>query len=114
MGNMLITFEIEDTELDPDDPWNGFQQACDFSTRSTFHTTQQASQGQLVFGRETINDIPFEANWDRIKSNKEKCIARSNKRENSNGIKHKYNVGDSIILKKPGLRRKISTPKEGI
>jgi hypothetical protein len=45
-----------------------------------------------------IHDIQFEANCDRIKNNTEKKIAISNKRENLNRIKHKYNVGDRIIL----------------
>jgi hypothetical protein len=45
-----------------------------------------------------IHDIRFEANWDRIKNNKEKNITTSNKIENLNRIKHKYNVGDRIIL----------------
>jgi hypothetical protein len=33
MGNMLRSFELEDRELHPDDPWNDFLQACDFATR---------------------------------------------------------------------------------
>jgi hypothetical protein len=28
MGNMLRAFEREERELDPDDPWNEFLQAC--------------------------------------------------------------------------------------
>jgi hypothetical protein len=88
-------------------------QACAFGIRSTFHTTLQASPGQLVFGRDIIHDIRFQANWDRIKKNKQKIIATSNKRENLNRIKHKYNVGDRILLQKPGLSRKLSAPKEG-
>jgi hypothetical protein len=70
---------------------------------STFHTTLQASPGQLVFGRDMIHDIRFEANWDIIKNNKEKNIATSNERKNINRIKCKYNVGDRIVLRKPGL-----------
>jgi hypothetical protein len=53
-----------------------------------------------------IHDVNFQANWDRIKNNKQKIIESSNKRENLNRIKHKYNVGDHILLRKPGLRRK--------
>jgi hypothetical protein len=64
---------------------------------SNFHTTLQASPGQLVFGRDMIHDIQFEANWDRTKNNKEKKIPTSNKRENLNRIQHKYNVSDRII-----------------
>jgi hypothetical protein len=42
-----------------------------------------------------------------------KIIANSNKRENLNRIKNNYNVGDRILLQKPGLRRKISASKDG-
>jgi hypothetical protein len=59
-----------------------------------------------------IHDIRFQANWDRIKNNKQQIIATSNKRENLNRSQHKYNVGDRILLQKPGLGRKLSAPKE--
>jgi hypothetical protein len=62
MGDMLGSFDLEDREFDPDDPWNESLQACAFTIRSTFHTTLQASPGQLVFGRDMIHDIQFEAN----------------------------------------------------
>jgi transposase InsO family protein len=45
MGNMLRAFELEERELDPDDPWNELLHACAFGIRSTFHTTLQASPG---------------------------------------------------------------------
>jgi hypothetical protein len=60
-----------------------------------------------------IHDIIFQANWDRIRNNKQKSIANSSKRENLNIIRPYYNVGDGILLRKPGLRRKLSAPKEG-
>jgi hypothetical protein len=49
-------------------------QACAFGTRNTVHNTLQASPGQLVFGRDMIYDIIFQASWDRFKNNKEKII----------------------------------------
>jgi hypothetical protein len=113
MGNMLRAFEPEQTELDPDDPWNEFLQSCAFGIRSTFHTTLQASPGQLVFGRDMIHDIRFQANWDRIKNNKQKNIESTNKRENLNRIRHTYNAGDRILSRKPGIRRKLLSPREG-
>jgi hypothetical protein len=100
MGNMLRAFEIEEIELDPEDPWNEFLQACGFGVRSTYHITLQASTGQFVFGRDMIHDVRSQANWDRIKNNKQKNIASSNKRENLNRTKHNYNVGDLILLRK--------------
>jgi hypothetical protein len=51
---------------------------------STFDTTLQASPGQLVFGRDKIHDIRFQAKWDRIKNNKQKVIANSNKKGKNN------------------------------
>jgi hypothetical protein len=79
-------------------------QACAFGIRSTFHTTLQASPGQLLFGRDMIHHVRFQANWDRIKNNKQNIISSSNKRENIIRIKHNYNVDDRILLRKPGLR----------
>jgi hypothetical protein len=50
MGNMLRSFELEERELDIDDPWNESLQACSFDIISTFHTTLQArNPGQLVY-----------------------------------------------------------------
>jgi hypothetical protein len=57
-----------------------------------------------------IHDIRFQANRNRIKNNKRKYIENSNKIENINRIKHKYNVGDCIIFWKPSLRCKLSDP----
>jgi hypothetical protein len=51
-----------------------------------------------------IHDIIFQANLDRIKNNKQQIIASYNNRENLNRIKHNYNVGDRILLRKTGLR----------
>jgi hypothetical protein len=91
MGNMLRAFELEEIELDPDDPWNEFLQACAFGIiRSTFHTTLQAYRGQLVFGIYMIHDVIFQANCDIIKNNKQNIISSSNKRENLNRIKPNY------------------------
>jgi hypothetical protein len=78
IGNMLRAFELEERKLDPEDPWNEFLQACVFGISSTFHTTLQASTVQLVFGRDMIHDVSFQANWDRTKNNKQKFIASSN------------------------------------
>ena len=113
LGNMLRTYELEDRDLDPTDPWGEFLQACAFGIRSTHHTTLQASPGQLVFGRDMIHNIPFVADWNRIETNKQKLINKSNSLENSKRLKHTYNIGNKVLLTKPGIRRKLSTPKDG-
>ena len=40
-------------------------------------------------------------------------INKSNKRENSKRIKHNYKIGDKVLLKNPGILRKMSTPYSG-
>jgi hypothetical protein len=58
-----------------------------------------------------IHDVRFQENWDRIKNNFLK--KNSKKRENLNRIDDKYNVGDHMMLWKPGLRCRLTVPNEG-
>ena len=51
LGNALRTFELEEKELDTNDPWGHFLSAAAWAIRSTVHTTLDATPGQLVFGR---------------------------------------------------------------
>jgi hypothetical protein len=74
MGNMIKAFEVEERELDPDDPWKEFLQACAFGIRSTFHTTLQASPGQLIFGRDMIHDVTFQQTGIESKIMKKKVL----------------------------------------
>jgi transposase InsO family protein len=48
MVNMLRYFELEERDLNPNDPWNDFLQACAYVIRCTYRTALQASTGQLV------------------------------------------------------------------
>jgi hypothetical protein len=112
MCNILRAFEFEERDLDPVIPWDEFLQAYAYAIIRTYHTTLQASPGQLVFGWDMIHNVHFQANWDRIANNKRKNIEQSNKIKNLNKLKNKYKAGDHILLRKPGLRRKISAPKE--
>ena len=80
--NMLRTFELEDRNLDKDDPWTGILSAIAFAVRSTYHTTNQAIPGQLVFGRDMVFSISHVADWHYIKRGKQSQICKDNKREN--------------------------------
>ena len=72
IGSMIRTFELENNYLDETDPWAGISVATAFAVRSTYHTTLQASPGQLVFGRDMIFNIKHIANWEAIKHKKQK------------------------------------------
>ena len=67
---ILHTFQVNNSELDLDDPWSRILSVVSFAMRSTVQTTTQATPMQLVFGREAIMNLTFNANWHLIKMQK--------------------------------------------
>ena len=104
IGNMIRTFELEQNYLDETDPWGGILAATAFAVRSTYHTTLQATPGQLVFGRDMIFNIKHVADWEAIKQRKQKIINQNNARENKKRLKHNYNVNDMVLLERHDAR----------
>ena len=100
IGNIIRTFELETNFLDNNDPWAGILSATAFAIRSTYHTTLQASPGQLVFGRDMIFNIKHVANWQTIKQRKQNLIRLNNIRENSKRKAHTYWAGDQVLLER--------------
>ena len=78
IANMIHTFELEDNYLDKDDPWSGILSATAFAIHSTYHTTLNATLGQLVFGRDMIFNIKHIADWEAIRQQKQKIINENN------------------------------------
>jgi cleavage and polyadenylation specificity factor subunit 1 len=113
LANALRTFELEQRELDPVDPWTPFLSAAAFAIRSTHHPVLEATPGQVVFGRDMMLPIEIQTNWALIAERQKAAIAKNNARENSKRIAHNYQVGDKVLLTLPGIRRKLSTPCEG-
>jgi hypothetical protein len=62
VNNMLRSFDLEQENLEEDNPFEYFLQSTAWATRSTFHTTLQATPFQLVYGRDMIHNIAFKAN----------------------------------------------------
>jgi len=112
IGNMIKTFQLEDNYLDEDDPWAGILSATAFAVRSTYHTTLQATPGQLVFGRDMILNIQHTANWKAIKDRKQQIIKKNNLRENRTRIPHTYRRGEKVLLRRDG-QNKYERPWDG-
>ena len=102
---MIRTFELEENYLDQDDPWLGILAATAFAVRSTFHTTLQATPGQLVFGRDLILNCEHIADWQAIKKRKQQLIKYNNKKENSTRTQYKYEVDEHVLLRNKLVRR---------
>jgi len=78
--------------------WTGVLNAVRFAMNSTVHTTNRATSMQLVFGRDSILPIKFQADWDMIKSRKQTLIHKNNARENARRQEHTYTVGDKVLV----------------
>jgi hypothetical protein len=97
IGNIIRTFATDN--LDEKDPWAGILTATMFAIRATYHTTLKATPAQLVFGRDSLLNIKFEANWAFIKERKQKLINKNNEKENSSRIAYEYKIQDKVWLK---------------
>ncbi len=113
VGDILRSFELDEQELDPFDPWSSFLAATAYAIRSTYHTTLQATPSQLVFGRDMLLPVKFKAEWESIRARRQQEINRNAARENRNRVEHHYQVGDKVLLQKPGILRKMSVPRTG-
>ncbi len=113
LNDMLRTMELEERELDPSHPFDEALSAAAYAIRCTYHTTLQATPGQLVFGRDVILPITMRADWNAIQARRQAMIEHNNAVENSKRIEHTYEVGDKVTYKKHGLTRKLSAPKRG-
>ena len=114
LGDQLRTFELEDRDFtEEEETFKPFLTACAYAIRCAYHTTLKASPGQLVFGRDMLLPIKFQADWALIEKQKQLSINKSNKRENSKRIAHAYQVGDKVLLQNTGILRKLATPYSG-
>jgi hypothetical protein len=79
IGNIFCSSELQDNDLDENDPWKGILTATVFAVRSTYHTTLQKRPGQLVFGHTMIFNVEHTTNWECICQRKQKLIKKKNK-----------------------------------
>eukprot|EP00957_Ditylum_brightwellii_P042324 3204676-Ditylum_brightwellii.AAC.1 len=69
IGNLLCTFEIGTTKLDPDNLWGGILSTVMFALQSTIHKTHKDTPMQLVFGRDAMLNIMHINNWLYVQKN---------------------------------------------
>ena len=77
------------------------------------HHTVGYSPAQLVFGRDMFMPVNFEADWGKIKQNKQNRIDCNNDRENQKRRDHKYNPGNLVKLEQTGILPTLSLPRMG-
>ena len=92
-------------EVDEEYPWSGTLSAVAFAVRATVHTTLQATQTQLVFGRDAILNIPHIDNWWYIQDRKQRIIRQSNRHENMKQKEHEYKVNDLLLIRQAQMTK---------
>ena len=102
---MIRSLDIKDSrDLEPYG-WTGVLAAVRQAMRSTVHTTLRATPTQLVFGRDALLNVSFEADWQYIKERKQKLITQNNKRENALRYDYQYNIGDRVMVRQDPNRK---------
>ncbi len=86
-------------DLDPAFGWRGILSAVRSAVRATVHTTTRATPSQLVFSRDALLHVSYEAKWEFIKERKQKLIVQNNMRENKKRMPHVYRVDDQVMIK---------------
>ena len=118
LQDCLTTFELDNVEIPEEgdeslDPFREYLSNAAYAIRCAFHATHGHSPGELVFGRDMFMPISKNIDWNAIKDKKQKAIAKSNLRENSKRKQIHYNPGDWILIKNPGIIRKLAVPYDG-
>jgi len=94
----------------PEGSWAGILSVVAFAMRATVHTTQCTTPMQLVFNRDAIHNVRFEADWKYIKQRRQHVIQQNNKCENSKRVPYTYRVGYKVMVEQH-QNRKYGTQK---
>jgi transposase InsO family protein len=111
--NMIRSKQIKSVDDLPNGSWSGILSAVGFAMRSTVHTTTQATPAQLVFNRDAMHNVRFEADWQYIKERKQRLIIQNNKRENAKRAEHTYKIGDKVVIEQDPNRKHGSNRYKG-
>ena len=107
---MIASQNIRSKDDLPHGRWDGILSAVGFAMRATLHTTMRATPAQLVFNRDMIHNVRFEANWHYIKERRQQLIQQNNDRENKKRSPHTYSVNDTVMIEQY-QHRKYGEPK---
>jgi ribosomal protein L21E len=111
VNQMVDAHCIEDKQdLDPDFLWQPILASIRAAMRAVVHTTTRATPSQLVFGRDAMLNVTFEADWQYIKERKQRLIVQNNRKENAKRVPHTYRVGDRVMIRLDPSR-KHGSPK---
>ena len=112
LGNMARTFNLQENQVEDDDPWPGILAATAYAIQSTYHTTLGATPGQLIFGRDMVFNLKHVADWHAVGQRKRERMRRNDRQENRTRVPHNCHAGDDALLR-CFQARKLECPHRG-
>ena len=92
MANTVVTSDID-----------AFLTDAGWAICSTYHAVLNASPGAAIFGRDTLFDIPFLADWNEIGDHRQRQTDLNTEHENLSRRDWDYKVGDKVLLFKDDI-----------
>jgi hypothetical protein len=103
---MLRTAEIDMADsVIPSDIDTSLTNAS-WAIRSTYHTVLKASPGAAIFGRDMLFDIPYIADWNKIRVHRQHQTDLNTAQENLQCADYDYKVCDKVLIRKDGILHK--------
>jgi hypothetical protein len=102
---MLRTSKLDMAETVKPSVIDVFLSDAAWAVFSTCHTELKASPGAAIFGRDMLFDIPFIADWQKIREHRQRLTDLINAREHKGRIDYDYKVGQQVLLRKEGILR---------
>jgi hypothetical protein len=106
---MLCTAELDMADSVTPDDVDVFLDNAAWAIRSTYHMVLKASPGAAIFGQDMLFDIPFVADWRKIKERRQSLTNHGNQRKNAKRIDYNYKVGDEVLVINKGILRKAES-----
>jgi hypothetical protein len=114
IGNQLRSLKVHEIDLQNlDDVQANLLDPVKWALNSTYHTTLQATPGQLTFLRDMIMPTSYIANWDLLRQRRQHATDLNTARENRARKAHKYKVGDRVVIVNTGVASKLACPTTG-
>ena len=66
LGSMIKTKDLANVMFDVDAPWSKIIASIAYTVRLSYHSTLQATPGQVVFGCDMLLYINFQTNYKKI------------------------------------------------
>jgi hypothetical protein len=74
-----------------------------WAAHSTYHTVLKTSTGEAIFRRDMLFDVPFLADWSKIREYRQKKMDKNTFKENSGRVDWDFQPGNKVLVIKDGI-----------